>query len=335
MILDVRQPAPANDWTPLIDSHGRRIHHLRLSVISACNLRCIYCKPKADGGGTRRLTDKHRIDFVRFLYKRYGLTQVRITGGEPLLYPRLLELIAALRKIAPDLRLTMTTNAQGLAHRAASLRDAGLDRLNISIDSLDPERYRALTGGDLQPVLEGIDAAIEAAFPPPKLNSVVLRGENDNEMSNLAAWAFERGCEMRFLEAMPIGPAAEINCQLFVSADEIQARLADDFELTPLGIEHGATAMRFRCTGRRGSGVIGLIAPMSRPFCGGCGRVRLTADGKLYPCLLDSRFADLRPAWRSGGFDPELADVLVRGVVHEKKAQGPRRQPTAMVALGG
>jgi hypothetical protein len=150
-----------------------------------------------------------------------------------------------------------------------------------------------------------------------------------------AAWAFERGCEKRFLEAMPIGPAADENRQLLVSADEVQARLAAEFDLTPLGIEHGATALRFRCTGPRGSGLIGFIAPISKPSCGSCGRVRLTADGKLYPCLLDSRFADLRAAWGSGRFDSELSDILIRGVVREKKAQGPQRRSTAMVAPGG
>lgn len=338
MMLYERKPlsvSPVQEPTPLIDANGRRIHHLRLSVISACNLRCIYCKPKTEGSHSRRLTDGNRTDFVRLLYERYGLSQVRVTGGEPLLYPQLLELIVALRRIAPDLRLAMTTNAQNLAVMAAPLREAGLDRLNVSMDSLNPERYRALTGGELRPVMEGVDAAIAAGFPPPKLNSVVLRGENDDEMPDLAAWAFDRGCEIRFLEAMPIGPAAEANRRLFVSADDIQARLATEFDLKPMGMEDGATALRFWCNGPRGSGVVGLIAPMTKPFCGSCGRVRLTADGKLYPCLLDERFADLRPAWTSCGFDPGLADSLIRGVVREKKAQGAQRQQTAMVALGG
>jgi cyclic pyranopterin phosphate synthase len=207
--------------------------------------------------------------------------------------------------------------------------------LNISIDTLDPDRYRAMTGGELQPVLEGIEAAIAAGFPPPKLNSVVLRGENDDEPADLAAWAFRRGCEMRFLEAMPIGPAADINRRLFVSADEIHDRLAAEFDLAPLGLEFGATALRFRCRGTRGNGIAGLVAPMTKPFCGSCGRVRLTADGKLYPCLLDQRFADLRPAWSQDGFDVELADSLIRAVIRDKRAQGPQRQPAPMVSLGG
>jgi cyclic pyranopterin phosphate synthase len=184
-------------------------------------------------------------------------------------------------------------------------------------------------------VLEGIDAAIADGFPPPKLNSVVLRGENDDEMAGLASWAFERACEMRFLEAMPIGPAAEVNRRLFVSADEVHARLARVFDLTPIGMEFGGTSLRFRCVGPSGSGVVGLIAPVTKPFCGSCGRVRLTADGKLYPCLLDERFADLLPAWVDDTFDAQLADTLIRAAVHGKSLQGPIRQSMAMVALGG
>jgi cyclic pyranopterin phosphate synthase len=340
MIVDLKpailsESSSASGPAALIDGYGRRIHHLRLSVISACNLRCIYCKPKADGSGIRRLSDEQRVEFVRYLHERYALTQVRVTGGEPLLYPRLLELIEALRKISPELLLAMTTNAQGLANRAAALRAACLDRLNISIDTLNPHRYRAMTSGELRPVIEGIDAAIAAGFPPPKLNSVVLRGENDDELSTLAAWAFERGCEMRFLEAMPIGPAADVNRRLFVSADEIHARLAEDFELTPIGIEFGATALRFRAKGVCGSGVVGLVAPMTKPFCGGCGRVRLTSDGKLYPCLLDERFADMRSVWVGDVFDAQLADQLIRAIIRDKRAEGPRRQSAAMVSLGG
>lgn len=272
---------------------------------------------------------------MRYLHERYALSQVRITGGEPLLHSRLMDLIASLRAVSPNLALAMTTNAQGLANRAVSLREAGLDRLNISIDTLDPRRYRAMTGGELPPVLEGIEAAIAAGFPPPKLNSVVLRGENDDETAGLAEWAFVHGCEMRFLEAMPIGAAAEVNRRLFVSADEIHTRLTSAFELHPMGIESGATALRFRCIGRACSGIVGLVAPVTKPFCGSCGRVRLTADGKFYPCLLDERCADLRVAWTGNDFDEELADQLIRTAVHEKLPQGPNQQSMAMVALGG
>lgn len=319
----------------LIDGHGRRIHHLRLSVTSACDLHCIYCKPRSDGAGGRKLIDRQRVEFVQFLYEQYGLTQVRITGGEPLLCPSVEELIQGLRAHAPGILLAMTTNGQRLANRAVALRRVGLDRLNISLDSLNADQYRALTGGELAPVIAGLDAAFDAGFPPPKLNAVVLRGHNVHEVCDLAAWAFARGCEVRFLEAMPIGPAAEVNRRLFVAADEIKQRLRQEFVLRALPVEYGETALRFMADGPRGRGTLGLIAPMTKPFCGSCGRVRLTSEGKLFPCLLDERFADMRPAWTDNGFDPEVADRLITEVVQGKRAQGPKRQSTAMVSLGG
>ena len=341
MILETAEPSvrvgPARGTIhkSLIDGHGRRIHHLRLSVTSACDLHCIYCKPNSNGGGGRKLTDRQRVEFVQFLYEQYGLTQVRITGGEPLLCPSVEELIRGLRARAPGILLAMTTNGQRLADRAVALRQAGLDRLNVSIDSLDAERYRELTGAELAPVIAGLHAAINAGFPPPKLNAVILRGHNEHEACDLAAWAFARGCEVRFLEAMPIGPAADLNRRLFVSADEIEQRLRQEFVLKSVPMEFGATAIRFIADGPRGHGTIGLIAPMTKPFCGSCGRVRLTSDGKLFPCLLDERFAEMRPAWTDNGFDPKAADRLIMEIVQGKRAQGPKRQSTAMVSLGG
>lgn len=330
---------------PLLDGHGRRIRHLRLSVTSACDLKCIYCKPNANGNGSHslpsgilhspKLTDRQRIQFVGFLHECFGLSQVRITGGEPLLVPSVEKLIQSLRARAPGLLLAMTTNGQRLAQRADSLRRAGLDRLNVSIDSLDSERYRALTGASLKPVLDGLDAAVALGFPPPKLNSVVLRGHNDHEICDLAAWAFTRGCEMRFLEAMPIGPAAEVNRRLFVSADEMKEQLHRKFSLKPLPMDSGSTALRFVANGSGGSGIVGLIAPMTKPFCGSCGRVRLTSDGRLFPCLLDERYADMRVAWTDHGFNGEIAEQLILEAVRGKRAQGPQRQSVAMVSLGG
>lgn len=319
--------------SPLLDQHGRRIQHLRISVLSACNLRCIYCQPVSEGVRRPSLTDRQRIEFVQYLYEAYGLRQVRITGGEPLVHPGLVELVAAIRQCAPDLVLAMTTNAQGLPDCAMLLRSAGLDRLNISLDTLDAVRYRALTGGELGPVLKGIDAAIAAGFPAPRLNSVILRGENDKEVVRLAKWALARGCEIRFLEAMPIGPAADLNRRLFVSADEIRSKLEQEFRLLPYGLEAGSTALRFQAQGTV-MGVIGLIAPVTKPFCASCGRVRLSADGRLFPCLLDDRFADMKPAWADGAFNPDAAHRLILSIVSAKKALGSQ-QTTAMVTLGG
>lgn len=364
---DVPRPAPKDPAriddrrrAELIDDCGRRIDHLRVSVTSACDLRCTYCRPSVcshDGGSP--LTDAQRVELIACLHDRFGLSQIRLTGGEPLLHRSLVELIAELRTRLPGIGLAMTTNGQHLASRAVELRRAGLDRLNISLDSLNPRRYAAITGGRLGPVLDGIDAAITAGFPPPRINCVVLRGANDAEIASLADWSIARRLEIRFLEAMPIGPAAAANRARFVPAAQIRAALAARFRLTPLPPVPGQTARRYRAvprppTGRGGTiaeparpridaatfeparfGVVGIIAPVSEPFCSDCRRMRLTADGRLFPCLLDSRSVDLRRAWIDDQLSNEAAAHLVRAAVEDKRPSGPRLQSISMITLGG
>jgi cyclic pyranopterin phosphate synthase len=323
----------------LVDGQGRVIDHLRLSVTSACNLRCLYCRPRAGGStcgeAATTLTDGQRLDLVRLLYDSYGLRQVRLTGGEPLLHDTIVSLVAALRRRVPRLSLAMTTNGVRLAALAADLRRAGLDRINLSLDTLDAARYRDLTGGRLESVLEGLDRALAAGFEPPRVNAVVLRGVNDDQLADLAAWAIARRLEIRFLEAMPIGPAADFNRDHFVPAAVFRRTLAERFGLVPLPRGPGETAARYRATDGRISGVIGVIAPLSESFCGGCRRIRVTADGRLYPCLLDSRFVDLRPAWHAGALRPESARQLLLQAVSDKQPAGPIRQAASMITLGG
>lgn len=324
--------------TRLIDGCGRRIDHLRLSVTSACNLRCLYCRPSGEDGrvvGHAPLTDGQRVECVRFLHGAFGLRQVRLTGGEPLLHRTLVPLVEAIRNATPSLDIALTTNAVGLAPTAARLRAAGLDRLNVSLDSLDPDRYHRLTGGSLSSVLKGIVGALEAGFPPPKVNMVVLRGLNDDEVVPMAEWGIRREIEIRYLEAMPIGPAATVNRQRFVAADEVRKALAARFEMTPLLRGWGSTAMRFRIQGDAGDGCIGFIAPITRPFCSQCRRIRVTADGRLYPCLLDPRSADLAPIWQHGRFCARTAHQIVTEAVAEKSPSGGGTQSTVMVRLGG
>jgi cyclic pyranopterin phosphate synthase len=320
----------------LRDGCGRRIDHLRLSVISACDMRCVYCRPHGHRpGGHTCFSDEQRLEFVRFLHGRFGLSQLRITGGEPLQCPSLARFIAAIRAALRDVSIALTTNGCLLAKRAVELRRAGLDCLNVSLDSLDAERYRCLTGGVLREALAGLQATAQAGFPPPKINTVVLRGLNDDEICDLARWALAAGLEIRFLEAMPIGPAADLNRRRFVSAAEIRDRLAREFDLVALPETQGATARRYRVSGAGCAGAVGLIAPISQPFCDGCRRMRLTAEGELYPCLLDSHCVDMSAAWGKEGFCPATAERLVEEAVVGKRPQGPRRQTAAMVAIGG
>lgn len=321
----------------LIDRCGRQIDHLRLSLTSNCNLRCRYCRPSAADrvASSTLMSDRQRLELVKWMYESFGLQQVRLTGGEPLLHPAVESLIADLRDAAPGLSVAMTTNACLLSRRAEALRTAGLGRLNISLDTLDPSQYRRLTGGDLGDVLAGIDAARAAGFAPPRVNTVALRGVNDFEWPALASWALARGMEIRFLEAMPIGPAGDFNRARFVSAHEVLRSLRQVFSLEALPRESGETAVRYRAQNCTTSGVIGIIAPISEAFCGQCRRIRVTAEGRLYPCLLDSRSTDLLPIWREGRFDASTAESLVRSAVADKPHVGPVRQTRPMVTLGG
>ncbi len=322
----------------LIDGCGRRIDHLRLSLTSACNLRCLYCRPRGMGeppSHTHDLDDKQRLELVQYLYETYHLRQLRLTGGEPLLHPSISSLIADVRRIAPELDLAMTTNGGRLAELAKPLRRAGLDRVNVSLDTLDPAQYRNLTCGELAPVLDGIKQCIAVGFPPPRINTVVLAGINDQQLTDLAEWSLEQGTEIRFLEAMPIGPAAIFNRDRFVDATTIRETLARHFTLTPLPRNHGETAMRYSVVRGNSNGVIGIIAPVTERFCGQCRRMRITADGRLFPCLLDERSVDLRPAWSRGRWSLAFVDRLIQSAVDAKQWQGLALQRTAMVQLGG
>ncbi|HRX90332.1 MAG TPA: GTP 3',8-cyclase MoaA [Steroidobacteraceae bacterium] len=320
----------------LRDAFGRTIDHLRLSVTSACDLHCVYCRPDRMGAfaGMTALTNAQRAEFVAFLHDRFQLAQVRITGGEPLLEKGVVELIRSIRRLAPRIEIAMTSNGRLLAQKAHALRAAGLDRLNVSLDSLDPAVHRRMTGGEVTQVLRGLAVAAAAGFPAPKLNTVVLRDYNDHEIADITAWALAHGHEVRFLEAMPIGPAAVANRRHLVSAREIRERLSMRFVLEPQQPAPGDTAKRFLTSANGHRGMIGIIAPVTEPFCGSCRRIRLTADGRLFPCLLDSRWVSLTPAWTNGRFDRVIAENTIRDAAGRKAAAGAQ-QINGMVAIGG
>jgi cyclic pyranopterin phosphate synthase len=310
---------------------------LRLSVTSRCQLRCRYCAP-ADGlaGPPAALASDEIIDFVRALGRHYPLRKVHLTGGEPLTRPDILALVAALaRKGAADLALT--TNGHRLATMAADLRRAGLGRVNISLDSLDPDTYRRLTrGARLAPVIAGIEAACRAGFAPIKLNMVVLRGINDHEVAEVVRWGLERGCQVRLLELMPIGVARPHFDEWFLSTAEVRERLAGHFDLQPVAGAAGESSRNFMARGEKAGGIVGFISPCSDSFCSGCRRLRLTAEGRLLGCLAQPDGVDVRTALRAAG--PER-DALLSAAVEKAlalkrngrrfAAQGP------MIAVGG
>jgi cyclic pyranopterin phosphate synthase len=272
---------------------------LRLSVTDRCPMRCLYCLPP-EGVPLVAHADVLRFEemaaLVRVLRRHWGLAKVHLTGGEPLIRRGIADLVARLAAERPA-DLALTTCGVRLASLAADLRRAGLWRVNVSLDSLDPETYRTLTrGGDLAETLDGIAAARRAGLEPVKLNMVVLRGVNDGEVVRVARWGLARGCPVRFLEVMPIHVAAARHGEWFVPSAEVRGRLAAAFDLVPLASRPGASAREYRARDASGlAGRIGFISPCSEPFCAGCRRLRLTATGRLLGCLARADATDVRP----------------------------------------
>lgn len=271
---------------------------LRLSVTDRCDLRCIYCLPP-DGATLAAHDDVLRleeiVEFVGIVQRRFGLTKVHLTGGEPLVRRGVVDLVRMLADAdAPD--LAMTTNGLNLREMALPLRQAGLGRINVSLDSLQAETYRTLTrGGDLGRVLDGIAAAGLVGFEPVKFNTVVLRGINDREVVSIARFGMERGCAVRFLELMPIGVAQAGYEDRFVSSAEVRAQMASAFELRALPPVPGGSSRNYRAIDADGrQGVIGFISPCTEPFCAGCRRLRLTATGRLLGCLAQAEGPQVR-----------------------------------------
>lgn len=334
----------------LLDRHGRVATDLRISLTDRCNLRCTYCMP-AEGlpwlPKDEVLTDAELTRLARIGVELLGITTIRLTGGEPLLrtgLEGLIEQLAALRTPA-DAKpgLALTTNGIGLASRAAAFAAAGLDRINISLDTLDPETFYALARRRrLDDVLAGIDAAVTAGLAPVKINSVLMRGVNDHEAADLVAWAGEKGVQLRFIEQMPLDAQHSWSRREMVTADEIHALLSERFLLVedPADREArgAAPAELFRVAGTPQR--VGIIAAVTRPFCGACDRVRLTADGQLRNCLFAREESDLRAPLRDGAADREIAErwiVAVRGKLPGHGIDDPSfLQPDRpMSAIGG
>jgi cyclic pyranopterin phosphate synthase len=313
----------------LADAFGRIATDLRLSLTDKCDLRCTYCMP-AEGlpwlPKPDLLTDDELVRLVRIGVSRLGIREVRLTGGEPLIRPNLAGpdgIVALLARLRPRPDLSLTTNAVALARLAGPLREAGLDRVNISLDTLDPEVFRTLTRRDRHAqVLAGIEAAAQAGLTPVKINTVLMRGVNDHEAAPLLHWCLERGYELRFIEQMPLDAQHGWDRTQMVSAEEILARLAADFRLTPegAGARGAAPAETWLVDG--GPARVGVIGSVTRPFCADCDRVRLTADGQVRTCLFAREETDLRALLRGGADDASIAETWRRALLGKKAAAG-------------
>ena len=295
----------------LADSYGRVATDLRVSLTDRCNLRCSYCMP-AEGldwlPKPEVLTDDEVIRLVRIGVERLGITEVRFTGGEPLLRRGLPDLVARTAGLRPRPEISLTTNAIGLARVAAPLREAGLDRINVSLDTLRPDVFVALAKRDrLADVLAGLAAAAAAGLTPVKVNAVLMRGLNEDEAVPLLAFCLEHGYQLRFIEQMPLDAQHGWRRTDMVTADEILAALSAAVTLTPEGEQARGSAPAETFLVNGGPAKVGVIGSVTRPFCGSCDRVRLTADGQVRNCLFARTESNLRDPMRAGAGDDELA----------------------------
>lgn len=332
----------------LVDTFGRVARDLRVSLTDRCNLRCSYCMPPEGMDwlpSEETLTDDEVVRLVRIGVEQLGIRQVRFTGGEPLLRRGLEGIIAQCSEFqtdegrTPDLALT--TNALGLAKRAQGLKDAGLRRVNISLDSLDPEHFAAITRRDrLGDVLEGIEAAARAGLSPIKVNTLVLRGMNEADLPDLVDYCLDRGIELRVIEQMPIGPANTWDRQSILTADEILHIMGTRHTLSPAQREDPhSPAGRWIVDGDP-TKLLGVIASVSEPFCGACDRTRLTSDGMVRSCLFSTEETSLRDLLRGDGTDREIAErwadaMWAKPAAHGLNLDAFARPSRTMSRIGG
>jgi cyclic pyranopterin phosphate synthase len=334
------------DQLVLADAYGRVATDLRVSLTDRCNLRCAYCMPPEGLDwlpGAEVLTDDEIVRLITIGVERLGITTVRLTGGEPLLRKNLELLVADIAALSPTPDIALTTNGIGLAARAQKLAAAGLKRINISLDTLDPDTFAQLARRRRLPdVLAGITAARDAGLAPVKINTVLLRGVNDHEAFDLLRWAMAEQVQLRFIEQMPLDPQHGWKRDEMITADEIRERLSQHVELVedPEDVltRGSAPAELFRVAGTGYS--VGVIASVSKPFCGACDRVRLTADGQIRNCLFARTESDLRTPLRSGASDSDLAARWVAAVASKQPGHGINEpsflQPDRpMSAIGG
>ena len=325
----------------LTDTYGRVHRNLRVSLTDRCNLRCTYCMPHDFAAwlpSEHQLTTDELVRVIEISVSE-GINEVRLTGGEPLLRPDIVEIVARINAITNAPTLTMTTNALTLEKVAKPLADAGLTRINISLDTLDRDRFKLMTHRDrIDDVFAGIKAAQDAGINPIKINAVLLKGVNADEAPALLEWALTNNLALRFIEQMPLDAGGIWERSSLVTADDIYADLSQKYDLTPCDGRGSSPAEEFFVNG--GPATVGIIGSVTRPFCGACDRLRLTSDGQLRSCLFSLEEMDLRTAMRSGASDEDIAQRFRKTVagklpghgINDPKFIQPQRP---MSAIGG
>lgn len=337
----------------LSDQWGRVADDLRISLIDKCNLRCTYCMP-AEGlpwlPKNQLLTAAEAIRLADIGVRLFGVKDIRFTGGEPLVRQDLEDIIAGVRQLHPEVSIALTTNAIGLDKRVDQLREAGLTRINVSLDTVDPQRFKDVTRRDrLDDVIRGIDAAVASGLDPVKVNAVLMRGVNDDQGADLLAWCLDRGLQLRFIEQMPLDADHNWARQNLVSGAEIRAQLGERFHLSPHPAPRGSAPAELWDVRDRSDapvrGQVGVIASVTESFCAACSRTRITADGKVRSCLFSQEETDLLGLLRDGSTDEQVAARWQQAMWVKPRAYGSNQvtlndpeyvQPErTMSAIGG
>jgi cyclic pyranopterin phosphate synthase len=325
-----------------VDFYGRVARKLRISVLDKCNFRCNFCMPEEpEWIPNEKILSFEEITRLVGIFATFGVDRVRLSGGEPLVRKNLEALVSRLNSIEGIKRIGLTTNGFFLEEKAASLRDAGLHSVTVSLHSLKPERFSFVTRVDSHArVLRGIRKAKEVGFENVKLNSVVIRGYNEDEILDFAELAFSEGFNVRFIEYMPFDGRKNWGMEKVVSGAEIVSRIQEKYEIVPLEREAGSTALNYKFV--EGGGEFGIITSITRPFCSDCDRIRLTADGKIVPCLFDRHEYDLAGLLRNGATNEEISDYLQKtiklkapGVETLLKASAELKHVRPMYRTGG
>jgi len=315
----------------LKDSYGRAIRDLRVSLTDRCNFRCFYCLPHGEPpiASKEQMLSYEEIEYVCDIFVELGIEKIRLTGGEPMMRRDIETIIQKLSALKAKglLDLALTTNGYFLPDRAGGLKNAGLDRITISLDSLKRDVFKQMTGVDvLDRVLQGIEAAKQAGLQPIKINAVIVRGHNEDEVRDFAAFAREHDVKMRFIEFMPLDSGHDWSRADVVSGREIRERISERFPLVPLDVRRGSeTSSRYRFADGA-PGEIGIIAPVTEAFCGACSRIRLTADGQIRTCLFSTVEHSLREVIRTGATRAEVVEYI-ESVVMKKEPRHYINEP--------